>query len=482
MTASSLTTRATSDPSSLLAKAHVNVPAHGTSAVSGYRRSLDLSNGYVSATYQYGGVTYTRETYASHPDDVVVVRLKQSGGGSYTGSVALSGTHGETTRADSGTMVASFAGSLAKRPGIRVCRGRDRNRRNGRGERGLGDVRRVRRGRHRVLRRHELHAERGGRLSRPERQPAECRTGQSAYRRRGVRRFPACHARRRLPGALRRPDGEPRHVHGRSARHGHLLATGGARRERRLARPGTGGELPSVRPVPRDHRLAREPAGEPAGSVAGQQQPGLDERLPHRHQYPDELLAGGPGRACPPASRPSRTTVWPSCPAGRDHPVAVPGFAQRLPQLERPGGRVDHRDQRERLGRRRLVVAPGRWRLDQQHALRPLPVHPGHRLPAEDLSAAQGRLPVLGGAPDHRSRHRFAHRRQRLVPGAGADQRQGHHLRAGTGMAAVRELRRGGRDARPRRRLRGHDRRSADQALPAAGQPEHRLARRMDDP
>lgn len=96
-----------------LAKAHVNVPAHGTSADSGYRRSLDLSNGYVSATYQYGGVTYTREAYASRPDDVVVVRLKQSGGGSYTGSVALSGTHGETTRADSGAMTASFAGSLA---------------------------------------------------------------------------------------------------------------------------------------------------------------------------------------------------------------------------------------------------------------------------------------------------------------------------------------------------------------------------------
>jgi alpha-L-fucosidase 2 len=95
-----------------LAKAYVNVPAHSASAVSGYRRMLDLSNGYVSATYQYGGVTYTREAYASHPDDVVVVRLKQSGGGTYTGGVVLNGTHGETTQADSGTMTASFAGSL----------------------------------------------------------------------------------------------------------------------------------------------------------------------------------------------------------------------------------------------------------------------------------------------------------------------------------------------------------------------------------
>jgi len=96
-----------------LGNAHVNVPAHSASAISGYRRVLDLSNGYVSATYQYGGVTYTREAYASHPDDVVIVRLKQSGGGSYTGNVALSGTHGETTHADSTTMTASFTGSLA---------------------------------------------------------------------------------------------------------------------------------------------------------------------------------------------------------------------------------------------------------------------------------------------------------------------------------------------------------------------------------
>ncbi|MGH3492854.1 MAG: glycosyl hydrolase family 95 catalytic domain-containing protein, partial [Sciscionella sp.] len=96
-----------------LARAHVNVPAHGVSAVSGYRRTLDLSSGYVSAAYQYGGVTYTREAYASRPDDVVVVRLKQSGGGGYTGSVVLSGTHAETTHADSGTMTASFAGTLA---------------------------------------------------------------------------------------------------------------------------------------------------------------------------------------------------------------------------------------------------------------------------------------------------------------------------------------------------------------------------------
>ena len=80
----------------LLAKVRIAVPAHATSAVTGYRRQLDLSNGVVSASYDYHGVRYQREVYASHPDDVVIIRLTQRGGGTYTGSVSLEGTHGET--------------------------------------------------------------------------------------------------------------------------------------------------------------------------------------------------------------------------------------------------------------------------------------------------------------------------------------------------------------------------------------------------
>ena len=69
-------------------------------AISDYRRQLDLSNGIVSTTYQYHGASYRREVFASHPDDVIVIRLTQTGGGSYTGSVTLTGTHGETTRGE----------------------------------------------------------------------------------------------------------------------------------------------------------------------------------------------------------------------------------------------------------------------------------------------------------------------------------------------------------------------------------------------
>ncbi|MEU3478392.1 glycosyl hydrolase family 95 catalytic domain-containing protein [Streptomyces sp. NPDC033754] len=97
----------------MLAKAYVDIPAHALAAVSGYRRTLDMSNGLVTATYQAGGVTYRREVFSSHPDDVVIVRLTQSGGGSYTGSMTLAGTRGETVSANAGAAEVSFASSLA---------------------------------------------------------------------------------------------------------------------------------------------------------------------------------------------------------------------------------------------------------------------------------------------------------------------------------------------------------------------------------
>ncbi|MFI9100690.1 glycosyl hydrolase family 95 catalytic domain-containing protein [Streptomyces fildesensis] len=97
----------------LLAKAFLNLPAHTPAAVTDYRRRLDLSNGLVTATYRLGGVTYRREVYSSHPDEVIVVRLTQSGGGSYTGGLTLNGTRGEAVTSDGTTATASFAGTLA---------------------------------------------------------------------------------------------------------------------------------------------------------------------------------------------------------------------------------------------------------------------------------------------------------------------------------------------------------------------------------
>ena len=84
----------------LMAKVHLALPAHTASAIGGYQRQLDLSNGFASTTYQFDGASYRRDVYASHPDDVVVVHLTQTGGGSYTGSLTLAGLLGEQVAAD----------------------------------------------------------------------------------------------------------------------------------------------------------------------------------------------------------------------------------------------------------------------------------------------------------------------------------------------------------------------------------------------
>ncbi len=47
----------------------------GDSAVTGYRRELDLDEAVVRVSYRRDGVTYAREVFASAPDQVLVVRL-----------------------------------------------------------------------------------------------------------------------------------------------------------------------------------------------------------------------------------------------------------------------------------------------------------------------------------------------------------------------------------------------------------------------
>ncbi len=93
-----------------LARIYLSLPAHTASAIGNYQRRLDLSNGLAVTTYQLGGVTYRREVFASHPDGLVVIRLSQSGGGSYTGSLALNGTRGESVSA--GSFSAGLANGL----------------------------------------------------------------------------------------------------------------------------------------------------------------------------------------------------------------------------------------------------------------------------------------------------------------------------------------------------------------------------------
>ncbi|MEV4052959.1 glycoside hydrolase N-terminal domain-containing protein [Amycolatopsis sp. NPDC049688] len=90
----------------LLAKLRIAVPAHA--GVTDYRRTLDLNNGLVVITYRHQGVQYRREYFASHPDDVVVVRLS---GGPVTGTVSLEPTRGEPA-AGAGAFTGAFANGL----------------------------------------------------------------------------------------------------------------------------------------------------------------------------------------------------------------------------------------------------------------------------------------------------------------------------------------------------------------------------------
>ncbi|WP_399881011.1 glycosyl hydrolase family 95 catalytic domain-containing protein [Streptomyces sp. BBFR51] len=96
----------------LLAHLTVEIPDHDLSAVSDYRRDLDLRQGLLTASYKRSGVTYRRQVFASGPDDVVVLHLTQSGGGRHTGTITLDGTHGETTGGDRPQGLVSFDGAF----------------------------------------------------------------------------------------------------------------------------------------------------------------------------------------------------------------------------------------------------------------------------------------------------------------------------------------------------------------------------------
>ncbi len=68
---------------------HITLPGHGFPAR--YQRNLDIGHALAHVTYTRGGVTYQREYFASHPDQVIVVRLTADKPGAYTGSIDLSG-------------------------------------------------------------------------------------------------------------------------------------------------------------------------------------------------------------------------------------------------------------------------------------------------------------------------------------------------------------------------------------------------------
>ncbi|MCB8933503.1 MAG: glycoside hydrolase family 95 protein [Chthonomonadaceae bacterium] len=86
-----------------------------------YHRSLDLPTGVAATSYEVGGVTYTREVLASHPDQVVAVRLTASQPGALSFTVALDRESGATASlgADGDLLLEGRASHGETHPGVR---------------------------------------------------------------------------------------------------------------------------------------------------------------------------------------------------------------------------------------------------------------------------------------------------------------------------------------------------------------------------
>ena len=75
----------------------------------GFSRTLDLATGIHTTTWKMDGQTITREVFASHADDVIMVNLRSTG--KLGGKVRLAGAHGETSSAANGAL--NFSGTLS---------------------------------------------------------------------------------------------------------------------------------------------------------------------------------------------------------------------------------------------------------------------------------------------------------------------------------------------------------------------------------
>jgi alpha-L-fucosidase 2 len=72
-------------------------PTVDSMAVTGYRRDLDIDRAVARTQFQHAGVTYTREVFVSHPDQVVVVRIEADRPGALTFSVSPNTAHRNST-------------------------------------------------------------------------------------------------------------------------------------------------------------------------------------------------------------------------------------------------------------------------------------------------------------------------------------------------------------------------------------------------
>ena len=90
----------------LLGDLRINLPGHQPQ---NYRRDLNLAEATAHVSYKTGGVTYTREYFATHPDEVLVIRLGADKPGSYTGTLDLTDGHKGMVKVEGNKILASGA-------------------------------------------------------------------------------------------------------------------------------------------------------------------------------------------------------------------------------------------------------------------------------------------------------------------------------------------------------------------------------------
>jgi alpha-L-fucosidase 2 len=89
----------------------LSLGAGSDAAAEDYRRELDLAVAVARVQFRKNGVLHQREVFASHPDQVIVVRWTADKPGAISGAVALKGAHGESTVAEGNTL--AFRGALS---------------------------------------------------------------------------------------------------------------------------------------------------------------------------------------------------------------------------------------------------------------------------------------------------------------------------------------------------------------------------------
>ncbi len=85
---------------------------HGDGAVTEYVRDLDLTNAVATVEYHIQGVRYYRESFVSHPDQVVVVRLEASEAGALNFDLAFASPHAPHIATDYSVALLGGVGAL----------------------------------------------------------------------------------------------------------------------------------------------------------------------------------------------------------------------------------------------------------------------------------------------------------------------------------------------------------------------------------